>query len=91
MTFVKRGLIASVAAAGIVVGSAGLASADDSSHEGDNTNLENNSLIEDVLGDNTVEDNLNGNGNIGDNLNGNEVLNGNDVVIDDVLGGGLLD
>lgn len=90
MDFVKRGMVVSVAAAGLIVGSAGLASADTGHHgDGDNTNFENNSLIEDVLNGNVVEDNLDDilNGNV----SGNGVLNGNNVVISDVLGGGLLD
>lgn len=94
MNFIKRGTVVSVVAAGLIVGGTGIASAD-SGHDGDNTNLENNSLVEDVLNGNVIEENLNGNlngnGNIADNLNGNHVLNDNNVVVDDVLGGGLLD
>lgn len=79
MNLIKRGIVVSVATAGLIAGSAGLASADTGHDDGDNTNFENNSLIESVLNNNAVSDNLNGN------------LSGNNVVISDVLGGGLLD
>lgn len=88
MNFIKRGVAVSAVAAGLVVGSAGLASAH-GGDDGDSTNFENNSLIENVLNNNVINDNLND--NVSDNLNHNNVLSGNNIVINDVLGGGLLD
>ena len=75
MNLMKRGIVVSIATAGLVAGSAGFASADTGHDDGDNTNLENNSLIESVLNGNVISDNV----------------SGNNVVISDILGGGLLD
>ncbi len=84
MNFIKRGLVVTFAAAGLIVGSVGVASANSGHHgdEGGNINDSGNIFLEDLLDANVV---------VNDVLNHNDILNGNNVIVDDLLGGNHVD